>query len=55
MLKLGRVQGVAMAAAIQEMCLSSVCPLKIKKAITGNGRAAKEQVAYMLQKYCIYG
>ena len=51
MLKLGRAQGVAMAAAIsRDIPISEYAPLKIKMSITGNGRAAKEQVAYMLQK-----
>ena len=51
MLKLGRAQGVAMAAAIsRDVPIFEYAPLKIKMAITGNGRAAKEQVAYMLQK-----
>lgn len=51
MLKLGRAQGVAMAAAIsRDIPISEYAPLKIKMAITGNGRAAKEQVAFMLQK-----
>ena len=51
MLKLGRAQGVAMAAAIsRDIPIHEYAPLKIKMAITGNGRAAKEQVAYMLQK-----
>lgn len=51
MLKLGRAQGVAMAAAIaRDIPIAEYAPLKIKMAITGNGRAAKEQVAYMLQK-----
>lgn len=51
MLKLGRAQGVAMAAAIsRDIPIFEYAPLKIKMAITGNGRAAKEQVAYMLQK-----
>ncbi len=51
MLKLGRAQGVAMAAAIsRDIPICEYAPLKIKMAITGNGRAAKEQVAYMLQK-----
>ena len=49
MLKLGRAQGVAMAAAIsRDIPIFEYAPLKIKMAITGNGRAAKEQVAYML-------
>lgn len=51
MLKLGRAQGVAMAAAIsRDVPISEYAPLKIKMSITGNGRAAKEQVAFMLQK-----
>lgn len=51
MLKLGRAQGVAMAAALaRDVPIFEYAPLKIKMAITGNGRAAKEQVAYMLQK-----
>ena len=51
MLKLGRAQGVAMAAAIaRDVPIFEYAPLKIKMSITGNGRAAKEQVAYMLQK-----
>ncbi len=51
MLKLGRAQGVAMAAAIsRDIPIFEYAPLKIKMSITGNGRAAKEQVAYMLQK-----
>ena len=51
MLKLGRAQGVAMAAAItRDIPIVEYAPLKIKMAITGNGRAAKEQVAFMLQK-----
>lgn len=51
MLKLGRAQGVAMAAAIsRDVPIFEYAPLKIKMSITGNGRAAKEQVAFMLQK-----
>ena len=51
MLKLGRAQGVAMAAAIsRDVPISEYAPLKIKMSITGSGRASKEQVAYMLQK-----
>ena len=52
MLKLGRAQGVAMAAALsRDIPIFEYAPLKIKMSITGNGRAAKEQVAYMLQNY----
>ena len=49
MLKLGRAQGVAMVAAlVREIPVTEYAPRKIKQAITGNGNAAKEQVAYML-------
>ena len=52
MLKLGRAQGVAMAAALsRDIPIFEYAPLKIKMAITGNGRASKEQVADMLQRY----
>ncbi|KGF23093.1 crossover junction endodeoxyribonuclease RuvC [Prevotella bivia DNF00188] len=51
MLKLGRAQGVAIAAAIHhDVPIHEYAPLKIKMAITGNGVASKEQVAKMLQK-----
>ncbi|MDR1562657.1 MAG: crossover junction endodeoxyribonuclease RuvC [Dysgonamonadaceae bacterium] len=51
MLKLGRAQGVAMAAALsRDIPIYEYAPLKIKMSITGNGRASKEQVAAMLQK-----
>lgn len=49
MLKLGRAQGVAMAAAMTKgLTVTEYSPKKIKQAITGNGNAAKEQVAAML-------
>lgn len=52
MLKLGRAQGVAMAAALaRDIPVFEYAPLKIKMSLTGNGRAAKEQVAYMVQSY----
>lgn len=52
MLKLGRAQGVAMAAALaKDVPITEYAPLKIKMAITGNGNASKEQVANMLQRY----
>jgi len=52
MLKLGRAQGVAMAAALsRDIPIFEYAPLKIKMAITGNGRASKEQVADLLQRY----
>lgn len=51
MLKLGRAQGVAIAAAIsRDVPIHEYAPLKIKQAITGNGAASKEQVAAMLGK-----
>lgn len=50
MLKLGRAQGVAMAAVlIKGIPIQEYAPRKIKQAITGNGNASKEQVASMLQ------
>lgn len=55
MLKLGRAQGVAIAAAItHEMVVHEYSPKKIKQAITGNGNASKEQVAAMLQNLLKY-
>lgn len=51
MLKLGRAQGVAMAAALsRNMQVHEYAPRKIKMAVTGVGAASKEQVAAMLQK-----
>lgn len=50
MLKLGRAQGVAMAAGLaQDIPIFEYAPRKIKQAVTGNGNAGKEQVAAMLQ------
>ena len=50
MLKLGRAQGVAMAAGLsREVSITEYAPKKIKMAITGNGNASKEQIAKMLQ------
>ncbi len=49
MLKLGRAQGVAMAAALSyKLPVIEYSPRKIKQSITGNGNASKEQVAAML-------
>jgi len=49
MLKLGRAQGTAIAAAIHHSVpIHEYAPMKIKMAITGNGGASKEQVAGML-------
>lgn len=51
MLKLGRAQGVAIAAALsRELHVHEYSPKKIKQSITGNGNASKEQVAAMLGK-----
>lgn len=51
MLKLGRAQGVAMAAGLsRQIPITEYEPRKIKMAITGNGAASKEQVAKMLQQ-----
>lgn len=50
MLKLGRAQGVAIAAAIEAgLTVCEYSPRKIKQSITGNGNADKEQVWKMLQ------
>lgn len=49
MLKLGRAQGVAMAAALsRDIPIFEYAPLAVKQAVTGNGSASKEQVANML-------
>ena len=51
MLKLGRAQGVAMAAALaRDVPITEYEPRKIKMAITGNGAASKEQVQEMLRR-----
>jgi crossover junction endodeoxyribonuclease RuvC len=51
MLKLGRAQGVAIAAAISAgLQVTEYSPKKIKQSITGNGNADKEQVWKMLQR-----
>ncbi len=52
MLKLGRAQGAAISAALyRDLPIYEYAPLKIKMAITGNGRASKEQVADMLKRF----
>lgn len=52
MLKLGRAQGVAILSALNKnIKTTEYSPRRIKQAITGNGSASKEQVAYMLKKY----
>lgn len=56
MLKLGRAQGVAMAAALyRTIPIFEYSPKKIKQSITGNGNASKEQVAAMLGRLLIIG
>ena len=51
MLKLGRAQGTAIAAAVNHgVPIHEYAPMKIKMALTGNGNASKEQVAGMLQR-----
>jgi crossover junction endodeoxyribonuclease RuvC len=50
MLKLGRAQGVAIAAALyRTIPIFEYSPKKIKQSVTGNGNSSKEQVAAMLQ------
>jgi crossover junction endodeoxyribonuclease RuvC len=50
MLKLGRAQGVAIAAGmVNRLTITEYMPKKIKRAVTGNGNASKEQVAGMLE------
>lgn len=51
MLKLGRAQGVAMAAALsRQIPITEYAPKKVKQSVTGNGNASKEQVARMLMQ-----
>jgi crossover junction endodeoxyribonuclease RuvC len=51
MLKLGRAQGVAMAAALsRDIPITEYAPKKVKQSVTGNGNASKEQVAEMLKQ-----
>ncbi|HTL83362.1 MAG TPA: crossover junction endodeoxyribonuclease RuvC [Bacteroidia bacterium] len=51
MLKLGRAQGVAIAAALSRgLPISEYSPRKIKLSVTGSGNSSKEQVAAMLQQ-----
>ena len=50
MLKLGRAQGVAIAAGmVNNVATTEYLPKTIKRAVTGNGNASKEQVAGMLE------
>jgi len=54
MLKLGRAQGVAIAAALQRKIeVQEYSPKKIKLAVTGNGNASKEQVAAMVSQLTV--
>jgi crossover junction endodeoxyribonuclease RuvC len=51
MLKLGRAQGVAIAAAMRhDLDVTEYSPKKVKQSVTGNGNADKEQVMKMLQR-----
>ncbi len=50
MLKLGRAQASVMLAALnRQIPVSEYSPKQVKKAVTGNGNASKEQVRYMVQ------
>lgn len=50
MLKLGRAQGVAMAAALaRDIPIAEYAPLSVKQAVTGSGSATKERVATMIK------
>lgn len=56
MLKLGRAQGVAIAASLSHnVPFEEYSPRRIKQAITGSGASSKEQVAIMLQKMFQFG
>jgi len=51
MLKLGRAQGISMAAALHHnLPVFEYSPRKVKQSITGKGTSSKEQVALMLQR-----
>ena len=51
MLKLGRAQGVALAAALaRDIPVAEYAPRRVKQAVTGSGAASKEQVAGMVQR-----
>jgi crossover junction endodeoxyribonuclease RuvC len=55
MLKLGRAQGVAIAASMRHgLVVTEYSPKKIKQSITGNGNASKEQVLKMLQRLLLF-
>lgn len=52
MLKLGRAQGVAIAAALQrDIPIFEYAPRKVKMSVTGSGTASKEQIAILLGKF----
>ena len=54
MLKLGRAQGVAIAAARQrDIPIFEYAPKKIKMSVTGTGSASKEQIALLLGKFMV--
>jgi crossover junction endodeoxyribonuclease RuvC len=56
MLKLGRAQGAAIAAALsRSLPIFEYAPRKIKMSITGRGAASKEQVASMLMRILDFG
>jgi crossover junction endodeoxyribonuclease RuvC len=51
MLKLGRAQGIVMAAALsKQIPIVEYSPKSVKQSVTGNGNASKEQVAAMLER-----
>lgn len=51
MLKLGRAQGVVMAAALaRDIPIAEYAPKRVKQSVTGNGNASKHQVAEMLKQ-----
>lgn len=55
MLKLGRAQGVAIAAALsREIPIVEYAPKAVKQSVTGNGNASKEQVAAMLERLLVF-
>jgi crossover junction endodeoxyribonuclease RuvC len=55
MLKLGRAQGVSMAAALnRNLPIAEYLPKKVKQSVTGSGNASKEQVAAMLSTLLNY-
>jgi crossover junction endodeoxyribonuclease RuvC len=54
MLKLGRAQGVAMAAALyRDIPIFEYSPRKVKQSITGHGNASKEQVSAMINRLVV--